>query len=227
MDQSPLPPPGEAAEGPSADHVPRGRRAQERRLTARRPPHQEGDPPRPGSRQGRKEIDGWLFLALVPSGKSLKVTPEPPAEGGPNQHNVPAPCARRSPGQERDCRLFSPFQGPLFADVQSPASLPLFRGVLRTHPNLPSSTEAPSMSEPPRPRGVTSAQVARQGAPPPRVPVGPGGEREPELAHRSAGPQPRLRGGPGAQHPRGVRAHSSSAGRSLRPAPGPRRGRTW
>lgn len=74
--------------------------------------------------QGRKETDSWLFLASVPSGKSLKVTLEPPAEGGPNQHNPAPSLLGRAPSRARRETLAgsSRSQRATVADVQSPSS---------------------------------------------------------------------------------------------------------
>ena len=222
--QAPLTPPprtprGEAAEGPPPDHAPRS--GERRRRDSGGPP---GGLPWPGLRSSRargpvragRRQNGRLFLASVPSGKSLKVPPEAPPPPRPSRGRPES--AQRAPRGAAQARRglagsSRPPEGHCFVDVQSPSSLPLFRGVLRTHPNLPSSTEAPSMSQPPRPAPAHRGSPPPRPAPPP-VPAGVGG----------AGPAPRgARGGEGAP-PRGGCAQSISAGRSLRPAPAARLG---
>lgn len=81
---------------------------------------------------------------MVPSGKSLKVPVEPPARGGPNQHNPPGPGALW--GQDRDWQaLLAP--RATVPGVQSPSSLPSSEGPQNTV-TLRSSTEAPLTSAP-------------------------------------------------------------------------------
>ena len=150
-------------------------------------------------------------------GRALKLhqspPPRPPAEGGPNQHNAPAP--RRPPGPERDCRLFSPAQGPHCVWMSGPRpprrSAEVSSEHIRTFQvaqKLPRRQSATPTPQRPRPRPApehTCSRGSRRGRGRPGL-QGARGEREPPQRAGRRAEHPRRRQpdpspGPGAPHP--------------------------
>lgn len=110
--------------------------------------------------QGRKETDSWLFLASVPPGKSLKVTLEPPAEGGPIQHNPAPPCAVGAlQGQRETGRLWwLPQSHCLWVS----SHLPLFRSDVSSE-HTHTFQVAQKLPQCQRPHGPGAAAAGRTG----------------------------------------------------------------